>query len=104
MDIDLSVLRLMERDPVEGFGWTATQATSLYANYLMFVYASPLIGGLIISFIMELVVYPTYPAPPPDNLPRPPQGRWGHLAQPASRGRSPSQAQPTSGTATPHWP
>jgi POT family proton-dependent oligopeptide transporter len=43
----LSLFVLYLRDPTEGFGWTATQATSLYANYLMFVYASPLIGGLI---------------------------------------------------------
>lgn len=43
----LALFVLYLRDPVEGFGWTATQATSLYANYLMFVYASPLIGGLI---------------------------------------------------------
>jgi POT family proton-dependent oligopeptide transporter len=28
-----------------GFGWSAERATGLYANYLMFVYASPLIGG-----------------------------------------------------------
>jgi POT family proton-dependent oligopeptide transporter len=31
----------------QGFRWDAAQATSLYANYLMFVYASPLIGGWI---------------------------------------------------------
>jgi POT family proton-dependent oligopeptide transporter len=43
----LALFTLYLRDPTEGFGWTATQATSLYANYLMFVYASPLIGGLI---------------------------------------------------------
>jgi proton-dependent oligopeptide transporter, POT family len=43
----LALFTLYLRDPVEGFGWTAAQATSLYANYLMFVYASPLIGGLI---------------------------------------------------------
>ncbi len=43
----LALFTLYLRDPAEGFGWTATQATSLYANYLMFVYASPLIGGLI---------------------------------------------------------
>ncbi|MCU1290470.1 MAG: transporter [Acidobacteria bacterium] len=43
----LALFTLYLRDPVEGFGWTATEATSLYANYLMFVYASPLIGGLI---------------------------------------------------------
>lgn len=30
-----------------GFGWTAAEATGLYSNYLAFVYASPLIGGLI---------------------------------------------------------
>jgi POT family proton-dependent oligopeptide transporter len=28
-----------------GFGWSKTQATSLWSNYLMFVYATPLIGG-----------------------------------------------------------
>jgi len=43
----LALFTLYLRDPNEGFGWTATDATSLYANYLMFVYASPLIGGLI---------------------------------------------------------
>ena len=43
----LALFTLYLRDPVEGFGWTAAQATSLYANYLMFVYASPLVGGLI---------------------------------------------------------
>jgi POT family proton-dependent oligopeptide transporter len=43
----LALFTLYLRDPTEGFGWTAAQATGLYANYLMFVYASPLIGGLI---------------------------------------------------------
>lgn len=43
----LALFTLYLRDPNEGFGWTAAQATTLYANYLMFVYASPLIGGLI---------------------------------------------------------
>ena len=43
----LALFTLYLRDPVEGFGWTAAEATSLYSNYLMFVYASPLIGGLI---------------------------------------------------------
>ncbi len=43
----LSLFVLYLRDPVDGFGWTAAEATALYANYLMFVYASPLIGGLI---------------------------------------------------------
>ena len=28
-----------------GFGWTSDQATSLWSYYLMFVYATPLIGG-----------------------------------------------------------
>ena len=28
-----------------GFGWTKDSATSLWSNYLMFVYATPLIGG-----------------------------------------------------------
>ncbi len=28
-----------------GFGWSKTQATGLWSNYLMFVYATPLIGG-----------------------------------------------------------
>ena len=43
----LALFTLYLRDPNQGFGWTAAEATSLYANYLMFVYASPLIGGLI---------------------------------------------------------
>jgi proton-dependent oligopeptide transporter, POT family len=43
----LALFTLYLRHSTEGFGWTATDATSLYSNYLMFVYASPLIGGLI---------------------------------------------------------
>jgi POT family proton-dependent oligopeptide transporter len=43
----LALFTLYLRDPNQGFGWTASEATSLYSNYLMFVYASPLIGGLI---------------------------------------------------------
>ncbi len=43
----LALFTLYLRDPNEGFGWTAAEATALYSNYLMFVYASPLIGGLI---------------------------------------------------------
>ncbi|MGB7068813.1 MAG: peptide MFS transporter [Pyrinomonadaceae bacterium] len=43
----LALFTLYLRDPVEGFGWTAAQATSLYANYLFFVYFSPWLGGLI---------------------------------------------------------
>jgi len=42
----LAMFTLYLRDTTgQGFGWTADQATSLYANYLMFVYASPFIGG-----------------------------------------------------------
>jgi proton-dependent oligopeptide transporter, POT family len=41
----LALFTLYLQDPVEGFGWSAARATGLYANYLMFVYASPLIGG-----------------------------------------------------------
>jgi POT family proton-dependent oligopeptide transporter len=43
----LAMFTLYLKDPVRGFSWTAEEATSLYANYLMFVYASPLIGGWI---------------------------------------------------------
>ncbi len=43
----LALFTLYLRDPTEGFGWTAAEATGLYANYLAFVYASPLIGGFI---------------------------------------------------------
>jgi POT family proton-dependent oligopeptide transporter len=35
------------RNPTQGFGWTAENATVLNSYYLMFVYASPLVGGLI---------------------------------------------------------
>lgn len=41
----LALFTLYLQDPKEGFGWTSGQATGLYANYLAFVYASPLIGG-----------------------------------------------------------
>ncbi len=43
----LALFTLYLRDSTEGFGWTAAEATALYSNYLAFVYASPLIGGLI---------------------------------------------------------
>ena len=43
----VSMFALYLRDPVEGFAWTAAQASTLYANYMMFVYVSPLIGGWI---------------------------------------------------------
>ncbi len=42
----LAMFTLYLRDATgQGFGWTSDQATHLYSNYLMFVYASPLIGG-----------------------------------------------------------
>ena len=43
----LALFVLYLRDPVNGFGWTAGEAAALYSNYMMFVYASPLIGGII---------------------------------------------------------
>lgn len=43
----LALFTLYLRDPNEGFGWTAAEATWLYSTYLMFVYLSPLIGGFI---------------------------------------------------------
>ncbi|HVE56956.1 MAG TPA: peptide MFS transporter, partial [Pyrinomonadaceae bacterium] len=43
----LALFTLYLRDPKEGFGWTASEATWLYSTYLMFVYLSPLIGGYI---------------------------------------------------------
>lgn len=42
----LAMFALYLRDTTgEGFAWSSDSATTLYANYLMFVYASPLIGG-----------------------------------------------------------
>jgi POT family proton-dependent oligopeptide transporter len=43
----VSMFALYLRDPAEGFAWTAAQASTLYANYMMFVYVSPLVGGWI---------------------------------------------------------
>lgn len=48
----LALFTLYLRDPSYGFGWTAAQATSLYANYMMFVYASPLVGGFLADKIL----------------------------------------------------
>jgi POT family proton-dependent oligopeptide transporter len=42
-----AVMTLYLQDKVEGFGWTRDQATGLWANYLMFVYLTPFIGGWI---------------------------------------------------------
>jgi POT family proton-dependent oligopeptide transporter len=41
----LAMFTLYLRNAEQGFGWTPARATGLYANYLMFVYASPLVGG-----------------------------------------------------------
>ncbi len=42
----LAMFTLYLRDVTgQGFAWSSDRATGLYANYLMFVYASPLIGG-----------------------------------------------------------
>ncbi len=43
----LSMFTLYLQHPVQGFGWTTAQATSVYSSYIGFVYASPLIGGWI---------------------------------------------------------
>jgi POT family proton-dependent oligopeptide transporter len=41
----LALFTLYLRNPIDGFGWSGEDATKLYANYLMFVYASPIVGG-----------------------------------------------------------
>jgi POT family proton-dependent oligopeptide transporter len=41
----LAMFTLYLRNTGQGFAWTSDNATTLYANYLMFVYASPLVGG-----------------------------------------------------------
>src|SRR5262245_54696436 len=43
----LAMFTLYLQDAQQGFAWTAESATRLYSNYLLFVYASPLIGGWI---------------------------------------------------------
>lgn len=43
----LAMFTLYLRNPEQGFGWSTRDATILYSYYLMFVYASPLIGGWI---------------------------------------------------------
>jgi len=40
-----AMLALYLRDSVQGMGWPERDATTLFSYYLMFVYASPLIGG-----------------------------------------------------------
>jgi POT family proton-dependent oligopeptide transporter len=49
----LAMFTLYLRDTTgQGFGWSVDQATGLYANYMMFVYASPLIGGWLADKIL----------------------------------------------------
>jgi len=43
----LALFTLYLQDRAEGFGWTAAQATTLRANYLLFVFFSPIFGGWI---------------------------------------------------------
>jgi proton-dependent oligopeptide transporter, POT family len=40
-----AMLALYLRDSVQGMGWREQDATTLFSYYLMFVYASPLVGG-----------------------------------------------------------
>jgi POT family proton-dependent oligopeptide transporter len=41
----LALFTLYLQNPDEGFGWSAARATGLYANYLIYVYLSPLVAG-----------------------------------------------------------
>jgi proton-dependent oligopeptide transporter, POT family len=41
----LAMFTLYLQNREQGFGWTVAEATRVYSNYMMFVYASPLIGG-----------------------------------------------------------
>lgn len=41
----LAMFTLYLQDTKDGFSWSSAQATKLYSTYLMFVYASPIIGG-----------------------------------------------------------
>ncbi|HEV8483254.1 MAG TPA: peptide MFS transporter [Blastocatellia bacterium] len=43
----VAMFTLYLRDPVQGFAWTAAQASTLYATYQMCVYCSPFLGGWI---------------------------------------------------------
>ncbi|HUP65431.1 MAG TPA: peptide MFS transporter [Thermoanaerobaculia bacterium] len=43
----LAMLTLYMQDAVDGFGWSSAQATGVYSWYQMFVYFTPLLGGLI---------------------------------------------------------
>jgi len=44
----IAMFALYMRDPTgQGFGWSVDDTQSLYSNYIMFVYISPLVGGWI---------------------------------------------------------
>lgn len=47
-----AMLALYLRDAVQGFGFTAAEATGVSATYLAAVYASPLFGGLIADLFL----------------------------------------------------
>ncbi len=38
---------LYVQNPGQGFGWSQDRATSIWSYYLLFVYASPLVGGIL---------------------------------------------------------
>src|SRR6187455_3470989 len=46
----LAMFTLYLQNADEGFGWTKKEATTLYSNYMMFVYASPLVGGFLANW------------------------------------------------------
>jgi POT family proton-dependent oligopeptide transporter len=48
----LALFTLYLQDKAEGFGWTAAEATTLRANYLLFVFFSPLIGGWLADRVL----------------------------------------------------
>src|SRR5437879_2390313 len=48
----LAMFTLYLKDSEKGFGWTSAEATTLYSNYLMFVYASPLVGGFLAGWTL----------------------------------------------------
>ena len=46
----LAMFTLYLQDTNEGFSWDKKDATTLYSNYLMCVYASPLVGGFLANW------------------------------------------------------
>ena len=46
----LAMFTIYLQNQEQGFGWTKAEATTLYSNYLMFVYASPLVGGFLANW------------------------------------------------------